>query len=397
MSRILFLLMATCSAVSIAGEPWALHTVDNASRGADGVRLADVDKDGRLDIVTGWEEGGKIRICFQPEPSAVRKPWPSIQVGNVKSPEDAVFADVNGDGWLDVVSSCEGKQQAVFFHLNPAVANGAASGERVRKSAAWTTKPVPASVDYTRWMFCEPLDSRTLIFGSKEPNATITLWDLSAADDEVEFLDLRKSGWIMSLRRFDVDNDGDDDIVYSDRKGPFRSIGWLENQSDSQHRAWQDHLIGGKDLEVMFLDITEVDDRLTIACNTRNGYALLLTPGTDVTQPWNATRIAHPDGVGGGKGIALGDVNLDGHTDLACTCEHAEGKVGVYWLSGGSLSVTKDDEPQRWTFNDISGRTTGIKFDRIELLDLDQDGDLDLLTCEERDNLGVIWYENPAN
>ena len=48
-------------------------------------------------------------------------------------------------------------------------------------------------------------------------------------------------------------------------------------------------------------------------------------------------------------------------------------------------------------FNDISGRTTGIKFDRIELLDLDQDGDLDLLTCEERDNLGLIWYENPAN
>ena len=37
--------------------------------------------------------------------------------------------------------------------------------------------------------------------------------------------------------------------------------------------------------------------------------------------------------------------------------------------------------------------------DRIELLDLDGDGDLDVLTCEERQNkngLGVIWYENPA-
>ena len=48
--------------------------------------------------------------------------------------------------------------------------------------------------------------------------------------------------------------------------------------------------------------------------------------------------------------------------------------------------------PIRWF--DIGG-SVGYKFDRLELLDLDQDGDLDVLTCEERDNLGVVWYENP--
>ncbi len=45
--------------------------------------------------------------------------------------------------------------------------------------------------------------------------------------------------------------------------------------------------------------------------------------------------------------------------------------------------------------NDIAGRV-GTKFDLIELLDLDQDGDLDVITCEEVENLGVVWYENPA-
>jgi hypothetical protein len=44
--------------------------------------------------------------------------------------------------------------------------------------------------------------------------------------------------------------------------------------------------------------------------------------------------------------------------------------------------------------HDIGG-PEGEKFDRIEMLDLDGDGDLDLLTCEERDQLGVVWYENP--
>ena len=32
----------------------------------------------------------------------------------------------------------------------------------------------------------------------------------------------------------------------------------------------------------------------------------------------------------------------------------------------------------------------------MQLLDLDADGDLDVITCEEVDNLGVVWYENPA-
>ncbi|HJN14104.1 MAG TPA: hypothetical protein QGH10_01370 [Armatimonadota bacterium] len=49
----------------------------------------------------------------------------------------------------------------------------------------------------------------------------------------------------------------------------------------------------------------------------------------------------------------------------------------------------------RWTAHDVSG-PEGIKYDLIEPIDMDADGDLDLLTCEEREGLGVFWYENPA-
>ena len=44
-----------------AEAQWQRHTIDNSSRGADGIRLADFNSDGRLDMVTGWEEAG---ICF---------------------------------------------------------------------------------------------------------------------------------------------------------------------------------------------------------------------------------------------------------------------------------------------------------------------------------------------
>ena len=52
-----------------------------------------------------------------------------------------------------------------------------------------------------------------------------------------------------------------------------------------------------------------------------------------------------------------------------------------------------------WIDHEISG-PAGSKFDRIELIGLDGDGDLDVLTTEENDGpdslgMGVIWYENP--
>ena len=96
-------------------------------------------------------------------------------------------------------------------------------------------------------------------------------------------------------------------------------------------------------------------------------------------------------GVGSGKAVEIGDIDLDGRLDLVYSCEGAsEGREGVVWLS-----YDKTPAEPRWTSHALAG-PQGVKFDRLELLDLDGDGDLDVLTCEERDNLGVIWYENPT-
>ena len=122
----------------IAGDSWTRHTIDASSRGADGVRVADVNRDGWSDVVTGWEEGGKVRVYLHPGQPKVRLPWPAVTVGTVSSPEDAVFADLDGDGATDVVSSCEGTNRTVFIHWAP---RGRLDYLEAR---LWTTEPFPS-------------------------------------------------------------------------------------------------------------------------------------------------------------------------------------------------------------------------------------------------------------
>ena len=77
-----------------SGSPWVRHTIDAGSRGADGVRVADLNRDQLPDLVTGWEEGGQVRAYLNPGPVQAKHPWPKVIIGSVASPEDAVFADV---------------------------------------------------------------------------------------------------------------------------------------------------------------------------------------------------------------------------------------------------------------------------------------------------------------
>ncbi|MEW6271642.1 MAG: hypothetical protein AB1689_20355, partial [Thermodesulfobacteriota bacterium] len=73
------------------GLPWARHAIDDRGKGADGVRLADANGDGLLDVATGWEEAGEVRLYLNPGRDRARERWPAVTVGRVRSPEDAVL------------------------------------------------------------------------------------------------------------------------------------------------------------------------------------------------------------------------------------------------------------------------------------------------------------------
>ncbi|NND97946.1 MAG: VCBS repeat-containing protein [Pirellulaceae bacterium] len=363
------------------GQVWQRHVIDDTLRGADGVRLADFDGDGLQDVVTGWEESGVVRLYLHPGYNAAKSAWPSVTVGKGRSPEDAVAFDVDRDGRLDVVSCHEGKQKQVLVHRFVGDQTSAAS---LLMPSNWKTESVE-SLNGQMWMFATALKlndgSDALAIGSKGANATITLLrqPMQSADDLKTWTHsrLRKAGWIMSLQVIDMDHDGDDDIVFSDRKGKHHAVAWLEQPDQTAlNRAWPEHIVGATDHEPMFIDASP--DRILVS--TRDSVWIDFLRNGD---HWESVEHPNPADAPFGKAIhRLGDRRL------VMTANTAADKIKTP-RPGIWMKVQGKD----WR---AIGSTPSTKFDRMEITDIDGDGDLDVMTCEEKANLGVVWFENPG-
>lgn len=384
----LLILLATLSGANeIAGDPWTRHTIDDTSRGADGARLADANGDAWPDIATPWEEGGVIRVYLHPGADKAGQPWPNVTVGQPPAPEDAVLADLDGDGAADVVSCTEGNDQTVYVHWAP-------GQEHYLDGAAWKMEAVPATHKASKWMFCVPaqIDGRygiDLVLGSKGDRAQIGWLEAPEYPRDLgawRYHKLLDVSWVMSVLVLDMNADGFPDIAASDRKSPkTRGCLWLEHPGADAAANWPVHYLGAQRHEVMFIDWPKPrpDTPHRVWAAVCRGPLVRLTQAAD---GYEEDTLPMPPNAGSGKSVARGDIDGDGDADLAVTCEHARGKHGVFWLEAfadGTAART------------ISG-IEGTKFDLLTLHDLDGDGDLDALTCEERENLGVIWYENPA-
>ena len=385
------------------GEPWNCHIIDNSSRGADGVKLGDFDGDGRFDIATGWEQGGVTRVCRHPGPALVKSAWPSVTVGVTPSAEDALFVDLDRDGALDVVSCCEGSDERaapgtrrIHLHWAPRQLGDYLKAEHWQQSSLALPR---------RWMFAQPMqvDGRNgvdLIAGSKRQQAEIGWWEVpdDARDvSQYRWHPISPAGWVMSIWPRDMDGDQDLDVVVSDRFGSLRGCRWLENPGvgPEQTKPWQNHFMGPRDDEVLSMALGDLDgDGLEDAVVAVKSMRLWFIRRLDAQGlRWQTHTIAADPTAGNPRAVAIVDVNADGRLDLVYTTWNADQKHGVLWLEFRQSPT----DPQ-WVSHQISGKQAGIKYDRIEMLDLDEDGDLDVLTCEESENevgLGVIWYENP--
>lgn len=387
-------------------QPWQRYRVIEKGGGPDGVRLADFNGDGLLDLTVAFESSGDVYLFLNPGPEGVRGDWPSVIVGSAPRGEDAFAIDLDGDGVLDIVSSHEGDTLALYVHWGPA------DPDDLLNPDAWETEVFPASLGVS-WMFGISMDVNQdgrmdFVAGSKSDYVRVTrgeiAWfeapsgdrrDLSAWErHEIDY-----GGWIMSLVEVDMNGDGFPDLLVTDRDSDedHQGVRWLENPGRRWHREWQSHFIEGlAGTNPTFLYIADLDgdglDDLIIPLDVRNELAYARRLNRTGMPEYELYWIDLPGGADAAtpKGVAVMDVNGDGQLDIIVSFVRVpEGQSGMSWAS--YIGSPLDGE---WVWYDIAG-PDGTKYDFPALYDVDGDGDLDILTTEEQVGLGVIWFENP--
>lgn len=365
-------------------EEWRAHSLDQEGKGADGVRFADVNGDGLWDVASGWEEAGESRVYLHPGAAQVTKRWPKVVVGKTGPVEDAVFGDLDGDGATDVISASENKK--LYVHWAPR------DPDIYLDATAWTTHALPAATGRQRWMFTIPLQldgrhgpdliaagkgSAVVWFEAPADPRDLAGWERHALTDQ--------GGWTMGMEAVDMDGDGDKDLLLGIRD-QHPGVKWLENpgEPEAQRRAWSVHPIGEPE-STGFVTTVDLDrDGFLDVVAPRMGKTkkLCIFRGLDARgRRWETIAIDLPNPRN--KGIAAGDLDLDGRTELVVSHEFA------------AISILRSDGrigKGHWTHETIA---RGGKFDDVSLYDVDQDGDLDIFTTDER-GLQVVWFENPV-
>ncbi len=406
----------------LVDSTWRMHQIDlHPPSGADGVKLADVNQDGVLDLVSGFEEGGVSRIYIHPGFSNTKNYWPYVELPS-PDVEDALLIDLDGDGQLDLVTASEGQSNQIIFHWAPT------ASDEYLNADTWTSQVVPQTDGWGAWMFVVPADMDhqhgiDLLIGSKrkagekEEDKAIVGWLRSPEDPrnihEWSFHPLTAAGWIMSIEARDVNGDQLPDIIISDRKSSTRNgLRWLENPGRNHpefFKCWNSYSFGGKFDESMFHISADLDGdgkEEIVVPDLYRGLVILKQENADPVKPWFEKVIPSPSWAGSrGKAVTIGDLNMDGMLDLVLSFEE-EGNVAdipfEQYKEQGKHSVvwaTFQNDPMngKWEFHKISG-LKGRKFDLVNLVDVDGDGDLDVVTTDENEEgngLGVVWYENP--
>lgn len=408
---------------------WREHIIDDPAlagfllSGSDGLVMIDLDLDGYEDIVSvhefdssydsaSYQPGfvapadGHVRIAYG---SADPDQWFNITVAegsDAPAPEDADVADLNADGYPDILVAAE--LSHLIYLQNPGPAG---------RSEPWPRLILPMTRgrgSYIR-VFLADLDGDG-IPEAVAPNkgAQIPGPEDFAVSNPVSIFKvhgnpLQGDNWEETIIGYysvpqnsepvDLDGDGDLDIIVGTR-GESRLV-FFENPGDGT-LAFREHAIGinGGAMAGFNLEYADLngDGRLDIIGRLQRDLGWIEQPARP-GDAWNAHRIGSfgPDTV---TGLEIADIDGDGDLDVLAggysegdrendsriDANAALGRLG-WFENPGNASET-------WTRHDISRRKRGM-FDKFIARDADGDGDVDFFGTRGNSAPydGVFWLE----
>ncbi len=412
---------------------WKEHIIDDEEtsgipvRGADGLKLADLDRDGYLDVVSVHEDSFHIRIAYG---SANPDQWVLQTLAEdleAQGAEDVSIGDLNRDGYLDIVVACE-REHLIYFQ-NPRNQIRETRWDRV------IPKITTNRGSFIRVFFADltgdgnleviatnkgtgPAESMT----SKPPKREISWFETGSnpldGNSWKEHV-LKRLVWPINSQPVDLDSDGDIDVVGGSMPPGEWRILWFENLGKIDH-AFEEHAfqialesdpqaiidphVTG--FNMAFCDVND-DGQMDILLSAHGTQVEAL--GSEIVwleQPRNPfhTWILHPVGTIDPDqiaGITVADINGDDAPDIIVgsysrgpRLEDGEEVTASDRVGRIAWFANPGKEKKDWICHNIVRRRRGM-YDAFIARDMDGDGDVDFVATRGNSGNfdGVFWLE----
>ncbi len=443
--------------------------IDPPSEDSSGPALiasGDIDGDGLIDVASAWNQSNPLQLHFQRRTDTTIAFETITLVGDM--PIDVIagleIADMDGDGANDIV--------VLVKHSGTASARCRTTGELVDGALAGMVliyyNPGTAAEALNSLLWVEVSLSQAEVAGAGPLDQTspedggytaMSLGDIDGVNgmdivvawnpDECEGAGNRvdyfanpgpgtarqENAWasipieldlppVNSVAVFDVDGDGDLDIISTYPDAATLNVRWRRNPlidiPDAFHisdQTWRRGAIGQVSTGADVVTAGDIDnDGITdVVVRSKNGAVILWFKGpenatTDPVRnlPWQVFTLAEftertP------RSIALGDLDSDGQLELITTVDS-----GILWFEPFSATGITDQWAENLIEDDIltppAVTDPNVNIDEIipsstiihglDLVDLNDDGRLDLIGTLDRQgqsgltNDAVIWYRN---
>ncbi|MBM3728636.1 MAG: VCBS repeat-containing protein [Acidobacteria bacterium] len=353
---------------------WGGREMIDREMAAEDLTVADLNADGRPDIVAGGRLTENVRIYW----NETNPKWIKRSIVNNFRTSTAIAADFTGDGKPDVISQADGE---VVLFVAP---------DWKRQVLHRGANPIHSEVfdidqdgdpDYIGAQY-----SPGWIFWLERPkNPLRDPWTYHLIDES-------KTGGVDGVHGLalgDIDGDGRLDVVGNSAqpRGSFPgSLAWFRNPGAGVRAAarWERNVFADRDAPGLshYFGVGDVDGdgKADIASAAKigvegNWFAWWKQPAAGGRGPWPKQVIA--TGQPGATNIQVVDVNGDGRKDFLASRGHG---FGLVWF-----------EAPAWTPHEIDPRIAGPH--SLAVGDIDGDGDTDAVTCA-KDDFQVVWYEN---
>lgn len=357
-----------------------LDTFNGDNGDAWSVAAGDLNGDGTLDLLVGLKLKSWLNRVLINQANGTFDDWSKITFGSKELQAAAVaLADLNGDGFLDIVSAVRGSQNGVYLNA------GKLELELARRDL---TDSIPGNKEITALALGDVNnDGRLDIVTGRQPSLFIQLDDTSF---DPQVIDQATDAFAIDLADFDGDGwldliAGNDDsnraIYFNDQAGHFPLS--RRHVITSIRSSTSGHLPDYKDTSLAIGDLDREPGMDLILCSVNAGCDLHLNK--EATGRFSADQALHL-GTSGidykAAAVAVGDLNHDGSLDI------------VIGSMGGWNQIFLNDGRGKFPSHLNSQFGTGVDWTRsVAIADINGDSFPDILTGNFYE-LGTIYFND---